>query len=123
MGIIAGVQAGKAPYPIAGATGEAPIRLGVSAGLTGIVAGTPQQLTLPVDSNGNAYAAFIANVSAPVWACWNTGSGAATATGANCYLLTPSGAFLAVPPPGATGISVVGDTGGTAGSFGIAGLF
>lgn len=123
MAVIPGVQSGKTPYPIAGATGEAPIRLGVSVGATALSASVATQLTLPVDAGGNGYAAMIANASAPCWFCFNNGSGAATIAGANCYLITPSAVFSVCPPPGATGASVILDTGGTAGSIGVAGLF
>ena len=112
------------PYQVQGALGIAPVRLGQSASATALAAGTAQTITLPTDPQGNAYAAFIANVSTPVWFCWTTGTGNATIGGANCYLLTPSVSFIAIAPPGATAVSVILDTIGVAtASVGVAGVY
>jgi hypothetical protein len=121
MAIIAGVQAGKVPLQIQGATGVAPIRFGASAGVA--TPTTAQQVTLPLDPAGNAYSAYQVTASGSMWFCWNTGSGAATIAGANCYLITLGSQETLVAPPGATGLSVIFDGASTTGSLCVIGLF
>jgi len=112
MAIIAGQQAGKPCVQVNGATdSRAPIRYGVSANATAVGA-TAVQLTLPTDPQGNAYSAYLIYTAGPIWYAFNTGSGAATAAGANCYLQN-NGAALISPPAGATGLSAIADSGTT----------
>jgi hypothetical protein len=104
MAIVAGVQAGKVPFQIQGATGVAPIRFGASASATALATGTAQQVTIPVDYESGVYAAYQVTASTAIWFCWNTGSGAATVGGANCFLITQGSQETIVAPPGATGL-------------------
>ncbi len=123
MAVVAGIQAGKVPFQIQGATGVAPIRFGASAALLAASLTGAVNVALPVDPQGNAYAAYQVTSASPIWFCWTTGTGAATVGGANCYLITAGSQETIVAPPGATSVAAIYDTGTTTGSFCIVGLF
>ncbi len=121
MSIIAGCQAGKTPFQVNGATdSRAPIHLGVPT--NSVVTSTAVQLALPTDPQGSPYAAYAIYFAGAIWYAFNTGSGAATVAGANCYLASGANIFV-VAPAGATGLSVILDTSATAGSISIIGIY
>jgi hypothetical protein len=120
MAITPGVQAGKTPYQIGGATGIAPVRYGNSAGAA-VTSAVSSTITLPTDPQGNAYAAYRLSASASVWVGW--GSGPATATGSNEWIMTGGSVQDLVPPPGTTQVSFIPADAVTAASMAVTGLY
>jgi len=123
MAILAGAQAGKEPLTYSVKGYNAPNRVGTPVSVTGAAIATASTLTLPVDPQGNAYSAYLLTAGVAVWIAWTNGSGNASIGGANCFLFPTGTSFCLVPPPGATSVSVIGDTGVTTGSFCLSGLY
>lgn len=121
MAILAGWQRGQTMMNINGAKEtRAPIRYGNSAAIVTPTAAAT--VALPVDPQGNAYAAYYILSAGNIWWCWTTGTGNATVGGANCYL-QGSGSNIIAPPAGATSISAIFDGSSTAGSLCIIGVY
>lgn len=119
MAITPGQQAGKSPYQVAGAEAVAPVRPGNSTAAITPTASTTA--TLPVDPQGNAYAAYRFTASGSIW--FGFGSGPATAGGANEFLVTIGIVLDIVPPPGTTQYTAIFDAASTTGSLCCVGLY
>jgi hypothetical protein len=120
MAITPGAQRGQTPYQVNGAEAVAPVRPGNSTTivLATAVSGTA---TLPVDPQGNAYAAYRVTASASVW--FGFGSGPAVPGTANQWIVSPGAIWDVVPPPGTTQASAIGADAITAASVSIVGLY
>lgn len=120
MAIAAGQQAGKGPYPVGGAEAVAPVRNGntTTIVLATAVSGTA---TLPVDPQGNAYAAYRFASSVSMWVGF--GSGPAVPGTANQWIVSPGAIWDIVPPAGATQVSAIQADAATVGSLSIMGLY
>lgn len=119
MAISSGAQRGKAPYQVNGAEAVAPVSPGNST-----FAGTPTASVtalLPVDAQGNAYAAYRFTASGSI--SFGFGAGPATLNGPNQYLITVGMVLDFVPPPGTTQYSAFFDAASTTGSLCCTGLY
>ena len=121
MAILAGAQAGKPPYPIAGANAVAPLRLGSSVFIVTPTASTAA--TLPIDPQSNPYAAYRITASGNIQWAFTNGSGTAVAGTANQYIASPGLIQDVIAPVGATQIVAIFDAASTAGSLCITGLY
>lgn len=119
MAITSGQQAGKAPYQIAGAEATAPVRNGNTT-VGAVSSAANVTVTLPVDPQGNAYAAYRISTSAAMWVCFGSGPAAASA---NAWIVTPGAIWDLVPPPGTTQLSAFPADALTAGSVSVMGLY
>jgi hypothetical protein len=128
MAIRTGSQAGIGPLQIQGALAVAPIRYGNSTAAT-VATAVSVTLALPVDPNGNAYAAYRVITSVAMWAGF--GAGPATVAAANEWIQASGVPQDIVPPSGpvltnigaVVSMSFIPADAGTAGSISITGLY